>query len=230
MYSTTLGRFLQTDPIGYADGMNWYNYVGSDPVNANDPSGLQELDEITITAHWQNGPPLYSFGDLLRDEEIDRTIELNNYNREPTDQNTRATCKADGGAWDPSGNGGKGGCIAPIVVTGTRAAAQPTCPAYASCGGLTLARDTQPRQPGPNSPEVCEAARDLCDSNSATLYDRNPSAGKQNYFLCQVAYRDCANAMREYNKSPDTFGIIRFPRTGTVYFFPYIRPYFVSDW
>ena len=40
IYSPTLGRFLQTDPIGYADGLNWYNYVGSDPVNATDPSGL----------------------------------------------------------------------------------------------------------------------------------------------------------------------------------------------
>ncbi|MBX3564027.1 MAG: RHS repeat-associated core domain-containing protein [Sphingomonas sp.] len=42
IYSPTLGRFMQNDSIGYYDGMNWYNYVGSDPVNRRDPSGFRE--------------------------------------------------------------------------------------------------------------------------------------------------------------------------------------------
>ena len=41
MYAPGLGRFLQTDPVGYGDGLNWYGYVGGDPVNSIDPTGLE---------------------------------------------------------------------------------------------------------------------------------------------------------------------------------------------
>lgn len=41
MYAPGVGRFLQPDPTGYADGMNLYAYVGGDPMNGSDPTGLE---------------------------------------------------------------------------------------------------------------------------------------------------------------------------------------------
>ncbi|MDP2181005.1 MAG: RHS repeat-associated core domain-containing protein [Actinomycetota bacterium] len=56
-YLPQTGRFLQTDPIGYGAGSNLYAYVGADPVNWADPSGLVpreyrcivSIDRITET-------------------------------------------------------------------------------------------------------------------------------------------------------------------------------------
>ena len=44
-----LGRWLTPDPIGYGDGMNGYQYVGSCPIPNLDPSGLKMIEFLCCT-------------------------------------------------------------------------------------------------------------------------------------------------------------------------------------
>ncbi|MDQ6662075.1 MAG: hypothetical protein M3Z24_14065, partial [Chloroflexota bacterium] len=42
--SVTRGSYLSPDPIGYPDGDDPYAYVGGDPINRVDPTGLYDID------------------------------------------------------------------------------------------------------------------------------------------------------------------------------------------
>lgn len=51
IYHPKLGRFLQTDPVGYEDQMNLYTYVANDPMTNIDPTGMILLPYTMHTAN-----------------------------------------------------------------------------------------------------------------------------------------------------------------------------------
>ena len=106
-YNPHIGRFMQTDPVGYADGINWYLYCGNNPLGFVDPYGLCSEQVVTgqvvtgryLVLPWEFSEFIETFG-FLWEGFVDNAIDLGELpGDEPPLEEIDAQLAAQAAAW-----------------------------------------------------------------------------------------------------------------------------------
>ncbi|MDR0353784.1 MAG: DUF6531 domain-containing protein [Opitutaceae bacterium] len=69
-YNPRIMRFLNADPIGFSGGMNWYAFVGNNPMGFVDPEGLKIIVEGTASFIKETHDVLNEFRSVASPQEI----------------------------------------------------------------------------------------------------------------------------------------------------------------
>jgi hypothetical protein len=198
---------LQTDPILFDGGMNLYAYVGNDPVNGSDPSGL--ADNVTVIVN------------SMRTENclFDFTCRSSWDPRDIPSQSHLPSDNPDGGA---GGGGGeivvtgqrpRGSASNEIVVMGTRGVRWPMNGAVSANRGLWIevqANDNVPPPRFPPDTEACYQGFAYCQKHAEALYDRGRVTDSREYLgACKAALYACRQVSENVqNMQPPFTGAI----------------------
>ena len=59
-YDSSIGRYVESDPIGLDGGINTYAYVGGNPLSYVDPQGLLRVCSVLTGVCWDTSPPPFN--------------------------------------------------------------------------------------------------------------------------------------------------------------------------